>query len=123
MQQGAVVREQQEAGRVLVQPPDRGDDWIAGAPTGRQQLVDQRPGFLVGTGDADRLVQHQGHAGRRIEPRPVHPHALGQVLGDGETHVGVGHRRTVERHETGAHDRLNLAARSVTHVRQQPVEP
>ena len=66
VQQLAVVGEQQQAGGVPVQPPDRGQRRIAQAESRRQQSYDA-PGILARTGDAGRLVERQQQALRRIQ--------------------------------------------------------
>ena len=67
MEQLAIIREQQEPGRIGIQPSDRRERRAALQEARGQKFVDQAPLVGAGAGKACRLVQHQHHAGRRVE--------------------------------------------------------
>ena len=92
MQQRAVVGHQQQARRLLVETADGRDRGVAPPPPFRQQIIDQRTRLLVRARDAERLVQHQHQAGRRIERLAVDAIRVGKPGRNRDTLVRiVGH--------------------------------
>jgi hypothetical protein len=123
MQQRAVIGEQEQPGRLLVEPADGRERRVAPAPALRQQRIDERAGLLVRAGDAHRLVQHQRQPGWRIDRLAAHAHALRQVGRDGDAALGIGDAGAVERDQPVARQRLHLAPRAVAEIGEQPIEP
>ena len=76
VQQLAVVGQQQQAGGVAVEPPDRGERRVAQPEARRQQVVDDAPRVLARAGYADRLVEHHQQSGSRIQRLAVDPHVV-----------------------------------------------
>ncbi len=122
MQQGAVVGQQQQAGGVLVEPPDRRNRRIAPAPAFGQQRKDQGAGFLARAGDAQRLVHHQHDAGRRIEFFVVHAEPRGKRRVERDSPFDVAENLAVETDATGAGEHKNLAPRAIAEIGEQAVE-
>jgi hypothetical protein len=123
VQQVPVIGQQQQTRRVLVEPPNGRDGRVAVAPTVGKQAVDKGTRLLMGAGHAPGFVQHQRQARRRIERLPFDLHPVGQVPGDGDALIGILDHGSIQSHQPGAGQLLNLAPRAVTHIGQEAIEP
>ena len=86
--------------------------------------IDQRPRLLVRTGDAERLVQHQRRAGRRVE-RPRRSTSCAAAGPPMSAMCWSDPRATASPSSItrlGGRASLHLAPRAIAEIGQQPVE-
>ncbi|MNR14693.1 hypothetical protein D3C85_1311800 [compost metagenome] len=122
MQQVAVVGQQQQARRLLVQPPDGRDGRVAPLPPIRQDVIDQRPVFLARTGHAQRLVQQHDQSLNRVQRLAVDLHPARQVGRHRDAFRHIGQVDAVQ-HDPArlAHPR-HLGPRAIAHGAEQLVD-
>jgi hypothetical protein len=122
MQEGAVVRDQQQSRGVPVQTPDRRQRRGAAAPPGRQEFVDAAAGLFVGTDHPGRLVHHQDERRWRIYGGAADGEPFRDVCSERNAGAGVRYGLAVKEDGPLTDQSVDLPPGAIAQVGQETVQ-